>query len=118
MNPKGQISRHPRNRKKPNTLFGFFYKYGLTISLLLILISLVKQNFFINQFPTSLSQRQQQIDHQLVQNKRLSEQNEIKKIELKSKISGNQEVLESQARYRFGLIKEGETFYQITQQNP
>lgn len=85
---------------------------------MLILASLIKQNFLINQFPTSLSQRQQQIDHQVTQNKHLSEQNDIKKIELNSKISNNQEVLESQARYRFGFIKEGETFYQITQQNP
>ena len=85
---------------------------------MLILASLIKQNFLINQFPTSLSQRQQQIDHQVTQNKHLSEQNDIKKIELNSKISNNQEVLESQAGYRFGFIKEGETFYQITQQNP
>ena len=85
---------------------------------MLILASLIKQNFLINQFPTSLSQRQQQIDHQVTQNKHLSEQNDIKKIELNSKISNNQEVLESQARYRFGFIKEGEAFYQITQQNP
>ena len=85
---------------------------------MLILASLIKQNFLINQFPTSLSQRQQQIDHQVTQNKHLSEQNDIKKIELNSKISNNQEVLESQARYRFGFIKEGETFYQITRQNP
>ena len=85
---------------------------------MLILASLIKQNFLINQFPTSLSQRQQQIDHQVTQNKHLSEQNDIKKIELNSKISNSQEVLESQARYRFGFIKEGETFYQITQQNP
>jgi hypothetical protein len=28
------------------------------------------------------------------------------------------EVLESQARYRFGLIKKGEIYYQITPQNP
>ena len=118
MIPKKQISRHKRNKKKPNKLFGFFYKYGLTISLSLILLSLIKQNFFINQFPTSLSHRQQLINHQIDQNKQLSEQNEIKKIELNSKISDNQEVLESQARYRFGFIKEGETFYQITQQNP
>ena len=41
-----------------------------------------------------------------------------KKIELKAESAANMEILESQARYRFGLIKDGETYHQITRQNP
>ena len=38
--------------------------------------------------------------------------------ELKMGTESNMEILESQARYRFGFIKKGETYYQITPQDP
>jgi cell division protein FtsB len=37
----------------------------------------------------------------------------LKSIELKAVNATDKELLESQARYRFGLIKKGERYYQI-----
>ncbi|SFV86612.1 hypothetical protein MNB_SUP05-9-96 [hydrothermal vent metagenome] len=48
----------------------------------------------------------------------MDKQNTVKRTELKAETASNMEVLESQARYRFGLIKKGEIYYQITPQNP
>ena len=104
--------------KKPNNLFGFFYQYWITIILLVVLATLIRQNFFITQFPTSLASKQAVIDQHTQVNQALKKQNTIKKTDLKAETASNMEILESQARYRFGLIKDGETYHQITLQNP
>ena len=103
--------------KKSALLFGFFYKYWATIILVVILATLLHQNFVINKFPFSLSDRQQIIDDDSAFNQSLDQKN-IKMIELKMGTKSNMEILESQARYRFGFIKKGETYYQITPQDP
>ncbi|RUM80907.1 MAG: cell division protein FtsB [Candidatus Thioglobus sp.] len=98
-------------------MFGFFYKYWATIILIVILATLLRQNFVINKFPFSLSDRQQIIDDDSAFNQSLDQKN-IKMTELKMGTKSNMEILESQARYRFGFIKKGETYYQITPQDP
>ena len=103
--------------KKSALIFGFFYKYWATIILIVILATLLRQNFVINKFPFSLSDRQQIIDDDSAFNQSLDQKN-IKMIELKMGTKSNMEILESQARYRFGFIKKGETYYQITPQDP
>jgi cell division protein FtsB len=103
--------------KKSALIFGFFYKYWSTIILVVILATLLRQNFVINKFPFSLSDRQQIIDDDSAFNQSLYQKN-IKMIELKMGTKSNMEILESQARYRFGFIKKGETYYQITPQDP
>jgi cell division protein FtsB len=103
--------------KKSALIFGFFYKYWATIILVVILATLLRQNFVINKFPFSLSDRQQIIDDDSAFNQSLDQKN-IKMIELKMGTKSNMEILESQARYRFGFIKKGETYYQITPQDP
>jgi cell division protein FtsB len=115
-----QTARNPGkgNTKKPNPVFGFFYQYWITIILIVVLTTLVRQNFFINQFPTSLASKQDSIDQRIQTNQTLDKQNTVKQTELKAETASNMEVLESQARYRFGLIKKGEIYYQITPQNP
>ncbi len=103
--------------KKSALIFGFFYKYWATIILVVILATLLRQNFVINKFPFSLSDRQQIIDDDSAFNQSLDQKN-IKMTELKMGAKSNMEILESQARYRFGFIKKGETYYQITPQDP
>jgi cell division protein FtsB len=104
--------------KKSALVFGFFYKYWITIILIVVLATLLRQNFVINKFPFSLSDRQQIIDDDIALNQSLDQKNNVKMTELKMGTEPNMEILESQARYRFGFIKEGETYYQITLQDP
>ncbi len=80
------------------------------------MVTLLRQNLIINEFPFSLSDKQQVINDKISLNQALDQKNNIKMTELK--IGTESEVLESQARYRFGLIKDGETYHQITPQNP
>jgi cell division protein FtsB len=111
------LKKHPP-LKKSALIFGFFYKYWVTIILIVILATLLRQNFVINKFPLSLSDRQQIIDDDIAFNQSLNQKNNIKMTELKMGTESNMEILESQARYRFGFIKKGETYYQITPQDP
>ncbi|CAC9518756.1 hypothetical protein [uncultured Gammaproteobacteria bacterium] len=71
------------------------------------------QNFFINQFPFSLMEKQSIIDKEVRNNQHIKQKNKIKNIELKAVNATDREILESQARYRFGLIKKGERYYQV-----
>ena len=103
--------------KKPNILFGFFYKYWLSIILLLILSSLFHQSFIDNNFPFSLYEKRNTIDQNIAKNQKLDSHNKALSIEISTETSNNMEVLESMARARFGLIKEGEIYYQVTNQS-
>lgn len=47
------------------------------------------------------------IDQHTQINQSLDKENSIKKVELRAETAANMEILESQARYRFGLIKDG-----------
>jgi len=86
--------------------------------LLVVLVTLIRQNFIINQFPGSLVTKQQIIDQNISLNQALNKQNKTKMIELKAETASNMEILESQARYRFGLIKDGDIYYQINELAP
>jgi cell division protein FtsB len=86
--------------------------------LLVVLVTLIRQNFIINQFPGSLVTKQQIIDQNISLNHALNKQNKTKMIELKAETASNMEILESQARYRFGLIKDGDIYYQINELAP
>jgi cell division protein FtsB len=70
-----------------------------------MLTVLLYQNFFINQFPFSLMEKQSIIDKEVRNNQHIKQKNKIKNIELKAVNATDREILESQARYRFGLIK-------------
>ncbi|CAC9436192.1 hypothetical protein [uncultured Gammaproteobacteria bacterium] len=96
-------------------MVNFFYRYWITAVLIVVLITLIRQNFFINQFPFSLREKQEIIDKNKQSNQLLKQQNKIKIIELKAVNATDGEILESQARYRFGLVKEGERYYQISE---
>jgi len=103
-----------RKTKKPNFLFGFFYNYWITIVLLVILATLIRQNFIINKFPFILNDKQDVIDNQIVKNLQISADNADLEKELAKMNQTNMEIIESTARYKFGLIKDGELFYRVS----
>ena len=94
-------------------IVGFVVKYKISLILILILISLVKQNILVNDFPNVIFQKQKTIEDLELNNQKL--QNNNKK--LQEQIDGYKEedlsLIESQARFKYGLIKDGEVLYQI-----
>jgi cell division protein FtsB len=94
--------------------FDFVFRYWITLALIAILSILIRQNFFINQFPSSLVEKQVMVNKNEKINHLLEQQNKIKSLELQAKNAVDMEILESQVRHRFGLVKEGEHYYQIT----
>jgi cell division protein FtsB len=96
-----------------NGIVGFVIKYKISLIFILILISLVKQNILVNDFPNVIFQKQKTIEDVELSIKQL--QNDNKQIQ--EQIDGYTEqdlsLIESQARFKYGLIKDGEIFYQI-----
>lgn len=93
----------------------FVYRYWSTIALVMVLSILLRQNFSINQFPSSLTKKQAIVNENEKINQSLKQQNKTKILELQAYNAINMEILESQARYRFGLVKQGERYYKIIQ---
>ena len=96
-----------------NGIVGFVIKYKISLILILILISLVKQNILVNDFPNVIFQKQNNIENAELINKQLQNDNK----QLLEQIDGYTEqdlsLIESQARFKYGLVKEGEVLYQI-----
>ena len=94
-------------------LVGFVIKYKFILILILILISLVKQNILVNDFPNVIFQKQKTIEVIELINKQLQNDNK----QLQEQIDGHTEedlsLIESQARFKYGLVKDGEVLYQI-----
>ena len=94
-------------------IVGFVIKYKISLILILILISLVKQNILVNDVPKVIFQKQKTIEDMELINKQLQNDNK----QLQEQIDGYTEedlsLIESQARFKYGLIKDGEVFYQI-----
>ena len=92
---------------------GFVIKYKISLILILILFSLVKQNILVNDFPNVIFQKQKTIADMELTNKQLQNDNK----QLQEQIDGYTEedlsLIESQARFKYGLVKDGEVFYQI-----
>jgi cell division protein FtsB len=100
--------------KKPNKLFGFFYRYWISIILLIVLMALLRQNFVINSFPFDVHEKQLILEKNLATNQQLKQNNLKLQLELNAKSDPKLEILESIARQKFGLIKPGEKYYQIS----
>ena len=94
-------------------IVGFVIKYKISLILILILFSLVKQNILVNDFPNVIFQKQKTIEDMELINKQLQNDNK----QLQGQIDGHKEedlsLIESQARFKYGLVKDGEVFYQI-----
>ena len=99
--------------KAQSGFIAFIYKNKITLALLVILIALVKQNIIENNFPGVVFKREKSIDQIRVNNSNLASENTI----LESKIKGFTEedlnLIESKARFKYGLIKEGEFFFKV-----
>ncbi len=93
--------------------FSFISKYKVTFLLVVMLAVLMKQNFLVNDFPNVIKQKQKSIDDIVLSNKELKAENQ----ELEKQIHGytqeDMTLVESKARFKYGLIKEGEVYYQI-----
>lgn len=100
--------------KKPNSLFGFFYRHWISIVLLVILATLIRQNFIINTFPVDIHDKQTVLAENIAINQKLKQDNLQLQLELDAKSDQKLEILESMARQKFGLIKAGEKYYQIS----
>ena len=96
-----------------NGIVGFVIKYKISLIFILILISLVKQNILVNDFPNVIFQKQKTIEDVELSIEQLQNDNK----QLQEQIDGYTEqdlsLIESQARFKYGLIKDGEVFYQI-----
>ena len=94
-------------------IVGFVIKYKISLILILILISLVKQNILVNDFPNVIFQKQKTIEDNELRSEQLQNENK----QLQEQIDGYTEedlrLIESQARFKYGLIKDGEVLYQI-----
>jgi cell division protein FtsB len=104
-------------RKKSNKLFGFFYRYWISGVLLIVLATLIKQNFISNHFPFDTYQKQAILEKSLIDNQQLKRKNQQLQLELNAKSDEKLEILESMARQKFGLIQAGEKYYQISISN-
>ena len=95
------------------SIVGFVIKYKISLILILILFSLVKQNILVNDFPNVIFQKQKTINDLKLINKQFQNDNK----QLQEQIDGYTEedlsLIESQARFKYGLIKDGEVLYQI-----
>ena len=94
-------------------IVGFVIKYKISLILILILISLVKQNILVNDFPNVIFQKQKTIEDMELSNKQLQNENKLLQEQIDGYIEQNLSLIESQARFKYGLIKDGEIFYQI-----
>ena len=94
-------------------IIGFVIKYKISLILIMLLILLVKQNILVNDFPKVIFQKQKTIEELELNNQKLQDNNK----KLQEHIDGFTEedlsLIESQARFKYGLIKDGEVFYQI-----
>lgn len=93
----------------------FFKHYWVTIALIIVLATLVRQSFLVNNFPFSLIKKQAMIDQSIQRNQLLKQQNTITALKIQAYDAADMEVLESQARYRFSLVKQGERYYQVSE---
>ena len=74
---------------------------------------LVKQNIFDNNFPTVVLEREEPINEIRLSNSNLANENKILESKIQSYSEGDLSLIESKARFKYGLIKEGEYFFKI-----
>jgi len=94
-------------------LIEFINKNKLALVLIVILFSLIKQNIFTNNFPYIVLNKQKVISNLKLINNNLINQNVILESKVNSFIEEDSSLIESQARFKYGLIKEGEYFFKI-----
>jgi len=99
--------------KSQNGFIDFIYKNKITITLIIVLFVLVKQNIFDNNFPTVVLKRERSINEIRLSNSILANENKILESKIQNYTEENLNLIESKARFKYGLIKEGEYFFKI-----
>jgi cell division protein FtsB len=94
-------------------IIGFIIKYKFTLVFTVIFIALFRQNIWINGFPMVIHDRQNTIDSIIADNSRIKEENQVLSEQINNYFDGDLILIESRARYKYGLIKDSETYYQI-----
>lgn len=105
-----------KTSKKRFIKFSFielFNRYWFTIVLFILVVTLIRQSVFINDFPKSLESKRIAVNEIIASNESLKLKNKSLLVELNTEEDAKLEVLESQARFRLGFVKDGETYYQI-----
>ena len=96
-------------------IVGFIVKYKVTFLLTIISAALIKQNFFVNDFPNVIKQKQKIINDIVLNNKQLEIENQNLTKQIHGYTQEDMTLVESKARFKYGLIKEGEVYYKIEQ---
>ena len=99
--------------KSQTGFISFIYKNKITITLIIVLFVLVKQNIFDNNFPTVVLDRERSINKIRLSNSNLANENKILESKIQNYTEENLNLIESKARFKYGLIKEGEYFFKI-----
>lgn len=97
--------------------YNFLQKNWLNFILLLMIFILFRQIFIKNQLPQNIVKKIDEVQLNITKIKTLKTQNQALSKQLNALSDPKMELLESRARYNFGLIKKGEKFYKITPQN-
>jgi len=109
------VNYYQAHKKKPNQTFGFFFDYVFYIITITIIVTLIWQIFISNNVFSSIHHINSKIKQQQLINKKIALENKHLQLEINTISDKNLEILESQARYKLGMIKKGETFYKIKQ---
>lgn len=94
-------------------IIGFIIKYKFTLVFMVIFIVLFRQNIWINGFPMVIHDQQNKIDNIIAENNRIKEESQILSEKINNYLDDDLILIESRARYKYGLVKDGETYYQI-----
>ena len=103
--------------KSQTGLIGFIYKNKITIILIAILFGLIKQNIFDNNFPKVVIDKEHAINQIKLNNENLENDNAVLQNKIRSFTQEDLNLIESKARFKYGLIKEGEYFFKINRAN-
>ena len=101
------------SNKSQTGLIGFIYKNKITLLLIIILFALVKQNIINNNFPKVVIDKEHVLNQIKLNNENLENDNSILQSKIGSFTQEDLNLIESKARFKYGLIKEGEYFFKI-----
>lgn len=94
-------------------LFGFIFKHKISLILAIILFVLIKQNFYENNFPYIILKKQNTIAEIQKNNLTLQKNNILLLNKISNYTKEDMSLIESKARYKYGLVKEGEIFFKV-----
>tara|TARA_B100000959_G_scaffold72557_1_gene77018 strand:+ start:9772 stop:10131 length:360 start_codon:yes stop_codon:yes gene_type:complete len=99
--------------KSQTGLIGFIYKNKITLLLIVILFALVKQNIIDNNFPKVVIDKEHALNQIKMNNENLENDNVALQNKIGSYTQEDLNLIESKARFKYGLVKEGEIFFKI-----